>query len=57
MSGIVAEMLSQDLLLGVVRGREEPGPRALGRRSLLSVPFDGRFKEKMNAIKDRQWYR
>ena len=37
-------------VIGVVRGRSEHGPRALGHRSLLSAPSKG-MKERMNALK------
>ena len=37
-------------VIGVVRGRAEHGPRALGHRSLLSAPSKG-MKERMNALK------
>ena len=43
-------------VIGVVRGRAEHGPRALGHRSLLAAPSLG-MKERMNALKAREWYR
>ena len=44
-------------VLGVVRGRTEHGPRALGQRSLLGYPGDRRMREKLNRVKARQFYR
>lgn len=52
----LAELLEDEQVIGVVRGRSEHGPRALGHRSLLSFPSAG-MKERMNALKAREWYR
>lgn len=38
-------------------GRAEIGPRALGHRSLLANPCDIRAKERLNQIKQREWWR
>lgn len=38
-------------------GRAEIGPRALGNRSLLASPMNSFSKEKLNLIKQRQWWR
>ena len=43
-------LLTSLQVIGVVRGRAEHGPRALGHRSLLSAPSKG-TKERMNALK------
>jgi predicted NodU family carbamoyl transferase len=52
----LAALLADDQVIGVVRGRAEFGPRALGHRSLLAAPSLG-MKERMNALKAREWYR
>ena len=52
----LAVLLADDQVIGVVRGRAEHGPRAFGHRSLLSAPSAG-MKERMNALKHREWYR
>lgn len=44
-------------VVGVVRGRSEIGPRALGHRSLLASPFVKGAKDKMNRIKFREFFR
>eukprot|EP00933_Yihiella_yeosuensis_P024557 TRINITY_DN19043_c0_g1_i1.p1 TRINITY_DN19043_c0_g1~~TRINITY_DN19043_c0_g1_i1.p1 ORF type:complete len:291 (-),score=45.35 TRINITY_DN19043_c0_g1_i1:35-907(-) len=44
-------------IIGLVRGRQEFGPRALGHRSLLAVPDSILMKDRMNRLKARQWYR
>merc|ERR1712050_272447 len=44
-------------IIGVVRGRQEFGPRALGHRSLLAVPTSNDIRNRMNRLKHRQWYR
>ena len=54
-----AKMLHQGRIVGWYQGRLEIGPRALGNRSLLANPGDGRIKEKINAmgIKNREEFR
>lgn len=53
----VAEWLcSENKMCGIVSGRAEFGPRALGNRSLLADPrFD--VKETVNTVKQRQQFR
>jgi predicted NodU family carbamoyl transferase len=36
---MIADMLTNDLVLGWVSGKYEIGPRALGNRSILAAPF------------------
>lgn len=38
-------------------GRAEVGPRALGARSILGDPRKAETKDKLNEIKQRQWWR
>ena len=52
----VADLLAEENVVGVVRGRAEHGPRALGHRSLLAVPARG-MKERLNGLKKREWFR
>ena len=49
-----ASTLAAGHVIGVVRGRQEFGQRALGHRSLLAFPSDAAVKQKLNAIKHRQ---
>merc|ERR1712048_438808 len=44
-------------IIGVVRGRQEVGPRALGHRSLFAVPDTIEMRDRMNRLKSREWYR
>lgn len=45
-------------IVGVVRGRSEHGPRALGNRSILCNPCVTDMKDTLNAkVKNREWYR
>lgn len=44
-------------LVGWVQGRAELGPRALGHRSLLGDPRRRATKDRLNAVKSRQWWR
>jgi len=47
-----ASMLLKGDVVPVIQGRAEFGPRALGNRSILSIPFDAN-NEKLNIIKGR----
>lgn len=40
-----------------VNGKAEIGPRALGARSLIGDPRQNEMKDKLNQIKQRQWWR
>jgi predicted NodU family carbamoyl transferase len=53
----LAEMLAQEKIVAFAQGRSEIGPRALGNRSLLAAPFKPATRERLNAIKQREWYR
>lgn len=53
----VAEMLAQGLIVAWVHGNAEMGPRALGNRSLLAAPFSQELRDRLNRIKQREWYR
>ena len=53
----LATRLLSGEIIGVVRGRAEFGPRALGHRSLLAAATDRRMLDRLNRLKHRQWYR
>ena len=54
----VAELLSQGKIIGVMRGRAEFGPRALGNRSILADPRSSGMKATINkVVKGREGYR
>ena len=53
----IANLLAGDNILGVVRGRQEFGPRALGHRSLLASPRNKGMRGRLNKLKRREWYR
>ena len=45
-------------IVGVVRGRSEHGPRALGNRSIVCNPAFPNMKDILNKkVKNREWYR
>jgi carbamoyltransferase len=50
--------LIQGKIIGVVRGKSEHGPRALGNRSIICDPSQPNMKDILNAkVKNREWYR
>ena len=54
----VAGLLARGQILGVMRGRAEFGPRALGNRSILADPRRAEMKDAVNArVKGREAYR
>jgi predicted NodU family carbamoyl transferase len=53
----IADMLSNNLILGWVSGRYEIGPRALGNRSILAAPFQDSTRIRLNQIKQREQFR
>jgi len=55
---ITAKLLSEKKLIGWFQGRMEFGPRALGHRSILADPRDGKIVAKLNTlVKKREWFR
>jgi carbamoyltransferase len=53
----VAELLKENNVVAIFQGRSESGPRALGNRSILFNPSDMHGKDKINIIKNREWFR
>jgi len=54
----VIELLKQDKIIGVARGRAERGPRALGNRSIICWINNPNIKDIINAkVKFREWFR
>lgn len=54
---VVAHLLAKNHVVAWVHGRAEMGPRALGNRSLLAAPFTHDMRDRLNIIKQREWYR
>lgn len=55
---IVDQILLPGKIMGVVRGRSEIGPRALGNRSIICNPTIPGMKDILNAkVKNREYYR
>lgn len=54
---LIADMLTNNLILGWVNGRYEIGPRALGNRSILAAPFLDSTRIRLNEIKQREQFR
>jgi carbamoyltransferase len=53
----VACALTDGKVVGWFQGREEWGPRALGRRSVLADPRDPKTRDKINSqMKNRDWF-
>ncbi|SCU76557.1 3'-hydroxymethylcephem-O-carbamoyltransferase [Cupriavidus necator] len=55
--GTVAVALRSGAVLGLVAGRAEMGPRALGNRSIVAAPFQRSMLDRLNAIKKREPFR
>jgi carbamoyltransferase len=54
----VVDDLSEGLIIGLVRGNSEHGPRALGNRSIICNPSLPNMKDVLNSkVKNREWYR
>lgn len=53
----VARMICHGKIVGVVRGNSEVGPRALGNRSILCSPSINGIKDKLNKLKQREFFR
>tara|TARA_R110000751_G_scaffold167146_2_gene273034 strand:+ start:2781 stop:4322 length:1542 start_codon:yes stop_codon:yes gene_type:complete len=53
----IINILKKGDVVGLIQGRTEAGPRALGNRSLLLDPTIKEAKEKMNSIKKRENFR
>ena len=52
------KILREGNIIGVVKGRSECGPRALGNRSIICDPSFPDMKDTLNAkVKYRQWFR
>jgi carbamoyltransferase len=54
----VADLLAGGAVIGVMRGRAEFGPRALGNRSIIADPRPAGMKDRLNReVKGREPYR
>ena len=54
----IAKIIFHNSIIGVIRGRYEIGPRALGNRSILSNPLNKNMKQILNdKVKHREWFR
>lgn len=57
-AGQIAKLLAAGKIIGVMRGRAEFGPRALGNRSILADPRGDDMKDRINrGVKGREPYR
>ncbi len=57
-SGVAAELVSKNKVIGWFHGKMELGPRALGNRSILANPSNPKMKNILNKkIKFREWFR
>jgi len=54
---LVARALADGAVVARARGRAEPGPRALGGRSLLADPRDAGMRDRLNRMKGREAFR
>lgn len=55
--GAVADLLGAGNIVALFQGQAEGGPRALGNRSILFDPRVADGKDKVNVVKQREWFR
>lgn len=55
--GEIAELLAKNKVVGLLRGKGEAGPRALGFRSILAQPTQDNLKRVSQDIKEREFFR
>jgi predicted NodU family carbamoyl transferase len=54
----ISDLLARGKIIGVIQGRSEIGPRALGNRSILADPKYLNMRDKINnKVKNRELYR
>ena len=53
----ISQLLAEGKVVGWYQGNGEVGPRALGNRSILYDPSRKDAKDKVNKIKQREWWR
>lgn len=54
----IVDILLNGAIIGVLRGRSEVGPRALGNRSIIAYPNSSELRDLLNKkIKFREWFR
>jgi carbamoyltransferase len=53
----VAKLIANKNIVAIFQGRSESGPRALGNRSILYDPRDPIGKDRVNTVKNREWFR
>jgi carbamoyltransferase len=54
---LVQGLLERDELCGWFEGRAEIGPRALGKRAIVSRPDSARLRDRLNVVKGRENWR
>jgi len=53
----VAKLLHDGAIVMILDGKAELGPRALGHRSIVAAATTEAARDRLNAIKQREWYR
>tara|TARA_R110002060_G_scaffold78362_1_gene91443 strand:- start:1647 stop:3218 length:1572 start_codon:yes stop_codon:yes gene_type:complete len=53
----IAKLIAKKNIVAIYQGKNETGKRALGNRSFLFDPRDNFGKEKINMLKNREWFR
>lgn len=54
---VLAEELARGKIIATIVGKIEAGARSLGNRSLLASPLQKGMKDKLNGIKEREFFR
>lgn len=53
----LAKFLNKGKIIAWIQGRYEIGPRALGNRSIIAMPFSQEIHKRLNKIKEREEFR
>merc|ERR1712232_1046914 len=52
----IVDLLLRGFIIGLVRGQQEFGPRALGHRSFVAAAHRAEAKDRLNRLKNRRWF-
>ena len=53
----IGDLIADGQIIGLFRGNSECGPRALGHRSIICRPDLPNIRDRLNDLKNREWFR